>query len=125
MKITKTDKTGKPYETELTTSTMKVELIDFLKESIKEELTRLANGEIHKFEIEGDPKYNGGISPSTIFQCLEEMDPDFDWDYRDDNGWQNDVWGSCVFLGKNYEIFYGSYYGHFEIIQAEFYDELL
>jgi hypothetical protein len=123
LKIDITQNIQKPFEEKLSTIKVKIDFSE-IKDIIKDQLLHLSAGEVVKVSFEGIKKYEAGIAPQTVFSCLKELDSSFNWDWEDDNGWQNDVWGSCVFLGKNYNIFYGSYYGHFEIVLSDHYEEL-
>lgn len=93
-----------------------------VRAKVLEALKKLTSGEVTRLVINTDYK-SSGVTPSLVFDCIKEIDSNSSFNWEDENGWENDVWGNIDILGVNYDVMYGSYYGSFEIYIHEGYDE--
>ena len=91
---------------------MKTELITKeSKSKIKDEVTKLFNGEVESVEFIG-------IYPSLIISILENVGADVSED-MDTNGWQGDYWIDLKYNNEKYSIDGCMYYGTVTISKEE------
>ena len=83
---------------------MKIELMtQGANNKIKDEITKLFNGEVNEVEIIG-------TYPSLVITILKEIGADVS-DDMDTNGWQGDYWVNLEYNNKIYAIDGCMYYG--------------